>query len=255
MAGVRRAQARIVGAQKAVASAARAGEGVRQSRKRRRLTQQALATRVGISRARLADIEAGRGAGVPLETWFALAEALGRPLRLEFLRDVQEEPVDAGHLAIQELVLRLSRDAGYKGRFELPTRPLDPSRSSDVVLVDRRQRRMVLIECWNSFGDLGAAARSSDRKLAEAAGLAAATGGDAGPLRVGLCWVVRASARNRQLIARYHHIFESRFPGPSASWARALSHGGPMPDLPGLVWCDAGATRLVARRRVAIVDL
>ncbi len=39
--------------------------------------QKTLAARVGISQARLAEIEAGEGDGAPPEVWFALAEALG----------------------------------------------------------------------------------------------------------------------------------------------------------------------------------
>ncbi len=58
MAGIKRTQARITGESMAAAAARTAGVQVRASRKRRRLSQQALATRVGISRSRLADLEA-----------------------------------------------------------------------------------------------------------------------------------------------------------------------------------------------------
>ncbi|CAN5830072.1 hypothetical protein BH24CHL6_BH24CHL6_00820 [soil metagenome] len=95
---------------------------------------------------------------------------------------------------------------------------------------------LALVECWNTFGGLGAAARSSNRKLADADGLAAILGGDDGPFAVGLCWVVRDTAAHRALMNRYRHIFDSRFPGPSAAWARALTRGGPLPREPGLVW-------------------
>jgi transcriptional regulator with XRE-family HTH domain len=250
MGGVKRPRARIEGARLADAAAERAGRDVAASRRRRHWTQQALSDRVGISRSREADIEAGRGANVPLEVWFALGEALDRPFRAGFVRDSLEETADAGHLPLQELVLRLGRQAGYEGGFELATRPADPARSVDAPLIDRRRRRLIINECWNSFGDLGAAARSSNRKLAEAAALAAALGGDDGPpYAVSLCWVVRDTRRNRELIERYPHIFESRFPGSLSAWVRALTAGGPLPAEPGLVWCDVNATRLYARRR------
>jgi transcriptional regulator with XRE-family HTH domain len=248
MPGVKRPNARITGAVKATEAAIALGHAVRVSRKRRRMMQQTLAARVGISQARLADVEAGRAAGAPLEVWFSLAEALDRPFRAEFLRDRLEEPLDAGHLSMQELVLRLGRVAGYEGRFELATRPADPSRSTDVVLVHRRGRQMVLVECWNSFGNIGAAARSSDRKLAEARAAAIALGGDVGPYGVSTCWVVRDTRRNRELLARYPHLFEARLPGSSAAWVAALTRGESPPAQPGLVWSDASATRLFARR-------
>ncbi|MBA2569997.1 MAG: hypothetical protein H0V04_02320, partial [Chloroflexi bacterium] len=189
--------------------------------------------------------------GAPLDVWFALAEALDRPMRVEFGRDAADPTPDAGHLAIQELVLRVAKQAGFDGRFEIPTRPGDPSRSTDVRLVDHRGRRLVLVECWNTFGDIGAAVRSADRKRAEVEALAVALGGDEGPNAVGACWVVRATRRNRELLVRYPHIFESRFPGPGPAWVATLTSGGPTPHEPGLIWCDIEATRLFARRRHA----
>jgi len=107
-----------------------------------------------------------------------------------------------------------------------------------------------VVECWNTFGDLGYATRSSDRKLADALQLAAVLGGDVGAFRVGLCWVVRDTRANRAVVARYAHIFESRFPGSSRAWVEAITKGTPMPSQPGLVWCDVKATRLFARRRI-----
>ncbi len=64
-------------------------------------------------------------------------------------------------------------------------------------------------------------------------------------------WVVRAAARNRALVARYPEVFAARFPGSSARWVAALTHGTEPPPEPGLVWCDVGATRLFAWRRRA----
>ena len=85
--------------------------------------------------------------------------------------------------------------------FEVPTKPADPWRSIDVGLLDDTRRRLIVSECWNTFGDVGAAARSSERKAAEAEDLATARWAEA-PHRVGLVWVVRATAANRALVAR-----------------------------------------------------
>jgi hypothetical protein len=68
------------------------------------------------------------------------------------------------------------------------------------------------------------------------------------PYRVGGCWLVRATARNRALVARYPEVFATRFPGSSAGWLRALAAGGEPPSEPGLAWCDA-ATRMFAWRQ------
>ena len=248
MAGVRRPRSQIVGSSKAEAAARVLGPEVRRSRQRRRLTQRALAARVGLSRSRIADVEAGAAAGLPLETWFALADALGRYLRFEIGRDPLEEPADAGHLHMQQLILRLAPQAGYDDRrVELAGH--SGRGWTDVALVKRAARLLVLVECVNSVGDLGASFRSSDRKTAEAEQLATALGGDEGTLRVGVCWVVRDTARNRELVNRYESVFSARFPGSSVTWVAALTKGGPVPDEPGLVWCDVKATRLFAWRR------
>ena len=233
---------------------ARLGGDLRAARVRRRLTQAQLGSRVGLARSTVSDLERGRGGSHTLDTWQRLALAVDRPMRIELRRDAREEPADAGHLAIQELVMRLGRRAGYGRTFELRTRPPDPSRSTDVGLRDDRARVLILMECWNTFGDVGAAVRSTDRKRAEMAEQAIAVGGDR-PHRVFSCWVVRDVERNRQLVVRYPELFASKFRGSSALWVKALTEpkpAGPRPHPPaelGLVWCDARATRLFAWRR------
>ena len=97
-------------------------------------------------------------------------------------------------------------------------------------------RSVVIVECWNTFGDLGAAIRSSDYKVREL--------GEAG-----LLWVVRDTRANRELVGRYGTLLDSRFIGSSVGWVRALVGEGEMPGRSGLVWCDVKATRVFARRR------
>ena len=224
------------------------GALARGARKRRRWTQARLAALVGLSRPTVSAIERGFGGSHTLDSWQRLALALGVALRVELGRDPLAETADAGHLAIQELVLGLGRRASYNRAFEVATRPADPSRSSDVGLRDDTRRTLVLVECWNTIGDLGAAARSTDRKLADAAELAVVAGGER-PFAVRGVWVVRATVRNRALIARYPEVFSARFPGSSAGWVAALTRGKEPPTQPGLVWCDVAATRLFAWRR------
>jgi len=208
-------------------------------------------------------IERGGGAPASLDTWARLTAVLGLPFRVELGRDPIEQTVDAGHLAIQELLLRLGRAHGRARTFELATRTHDPSRSVDVCLRDDRQRLLILVEAWNRMDDIGAAARSTDRKVAEAQGLAAVLGAqypldggvpdhdpqDGPPYRVASAWVVRATRRNRTLVARYPEVFRARLPGSSLGWLGALAAGHEPPLEPGLVWSDVAATRLFAWRR------
>src|SRR3990172_6519021 len=138
-----------------------------------------------------------------------------------------------------------------------PPPPAEPSRSSDAALRDDPQRTLILIECWNTIGNIGEGARSSSRKVAEAEGLAAVAGGDEGPYRVAACWVVRAARRNRELMARYPEVFAARFPGSSsAGSARSprARHRRSSPDSSGATWPPrasspgAGPARLPLRR-------
>ena len=82
--------------------------------------------------------------------WQRVAIVLGLPLELKLGRDAVEEPVDAGHLPVQEPMLRVGRTAGYRRTFRAAHEPADPSRSTDVGLIDDSARRLVQIECVNT---------------------------------------------------------------------------------------------------------
>lgn len=248
MPGVRRSTIAIEATRRNQEQRARVGGEIREMRVRRGWTRIELARRAGIGRMVESRIERGVG-GMDLDALQRIAVALDRPLLISFGRDLVEGPADAGHLAIQELVLRLGRAAGYQGLFELATRPSESWRSVDVILTAQPARRAIVVECWNSIGDVGAGMRSSDRKRTEMETMAAARWGVEG--HVGLAWVVRATARNQSLVRRYPEVFAARFPGSSRDWVRALTTGGQLPAASGLVWSDVGATRLFEWRREA----
>jgi transcriptional regulator with XRE-family HTH domain len=239
----RRRAARSIGVREANAIAGNLGRDLRRTRIRRRLTQAQLGDRVAVSQAEISALEAGRGARTPIETWVALGIALDRPIAIAFSRDVADPiPSDGGHLEAQEIALRLTGAAGWRGRSEVASDPREPRHATDIVL-DGRHARMVLVEIWNRIDDLGAAVRSSDRKLADAR-RAAEPG-----LSVGSCWLFVDTAANRQIVRRYPSLLRSRFPGSSAGWVRALTTGSPPPAAPGMAWIDVRAGRLRELRR------
>ena len=221
---------------------------MRAGRVRKRATQRRLGGLVGLSQSTISRAERGLGGGLTVDAWQRISLAVDRPLVVRLQRDIVGETVDAGHLAIQELVLRLGRAAGYRATFELATRSAEPWRSVDVGLRDDRRNQLLIVECWNTIGDVGSAARTSERKVTEAKALASALWGEVGGT-VSEVWVVRATKRNRSLLARYPEVFAARFPASSAAWVRVLVDGGPPPREPGLVWSDLSATRLHAWRR------
>lgn len=243
-------QSVVGGRRRATQAVSALGEQVLKARQRRGWSQQTLAGKVGIDRTRLSQIEAGKGEGVPADLWFAIADALGMPFRMEFGRDPEQELEDAGHLEIQEVMLRLGRSTGFGRTFELPTRPANPAYSVDVGQRDDARRLLVLEECWNTFGNIGASVRSTRRKIAEAEALAVPAGGERGPYRVAAVWVVRDAPRNRAVLARYPEVFDATFAASSAAWVKALTvRGTPVPKELGLVWCDPRRGRLTAWRR------
>ena len=142
------------------------GRGVRAGRERLGMTQATLAARVEVDQSRISQVERGLGQGVPLDLWVRLGVALERPLAISFTKPLGEahQPADAGHLAMQERLLELARATGRTASFELPTRPADPRYSIDVCTGDTRHRVLLIQEAWNTFGDLGAAVRSTNRK-------------------------------------------------------------------------------------------
>jgi transcriptional regulator with XRE-family HTH domain len=152
----RRTSIGVAGATEAARLAMTLGDHARTARRVRHQPLRAVAKQVGISASRLSEIERGDGAGTPLETWVGLGMALGRPVAMTFSRAIDEprSSVDTGHLEIQEHILALARATGRTGSFELPTRPTDPSRSTDVGLRDLGSHARIHVECWNTFGDL-----------------------------------------------------------------------------------------------------
>jgi transcriptional regulator with XRE-family HTH domain len=220
------------------------------ARRNRNWSQVVLARKVGITQARLSQIEAGRSTGVPTELWFALGRALEIKFQAGYGRDPKEELEDSGHLEMQELMLGLARQSGRMRTFELSTRPSNPAYSVDVGVRDDGQRVLILEECWNRFSNIGASVRSTRRKLAEAEELAVASGGEAGPYRVAGVWIVRDTARNREVLERYPEVFAATFAGDSAAWARALTKSdAPVPRAAGLVMGDPRGGRLMPWRR------
>jgi predicted XRE-type DNA-binding protein len=245
----RRTTVEILGTREARAIAGSLGHELRLSLKRRHLTHAQIGERVGISRPRISELVRGGGASAPLGDWVRLGLAIDRPLAVSFSRSLDaHEPRDAGHLAAQELVLRLVRHAGRKADFESPSRPTDPSRSIDVAIRDDRSRAIVIVEIWNRLDDLGAAVRVSSRKVAEAESHSTATARDGRPYRVALCWLFVDTSANRRLVGRYPEIMRSRFPGSSVAWVRCIVGGAPPPDEPGCAWIDPRSDRVLPLR-------
>lgn len=233
MAHTKRSSVMVAGDREAQAIAATLGGRIRSARTGLRLRLADLAPRAGISVSQLSRIEHGRGADTPVRTWIRLGIALDRPIAVGMTETASTERlVDAGHLEMQEWLLEAGRRLDWDSAgWEVPTRPLDPRRSIDVLV--RIAEVLVLFECWNTIRDLGAAVRATTRKIGEANELAVAIGART----VASCWLVRPTASNRAIVRTYPEAIRVRF-AASRAWAETLRARRSPPAELGFVWLD-----------------
>jgi hypothetical protein len=167
--------------------------------------------------------------------WERAGDAVNSDLRAYLERaSAADAPRDAVHLRHQELIARVAQAGGWTVDAE---RSVSGGGVADLVLT--RSTEACLIEVWTWFADVGDAFRSWDRKLDR---VASATG-----TRASGCWVVRATRRNRELLAAHRTLFRARFPGNPAAWASALADPGrEMPRQPAILWVSVKGDRLLA---------
>ncbi len=215
----------------------------------------------------MSEIERGHGAAASIETWSCLAAAVGEQL-VGFLERAPgaDQPRDMEHLRRQSALIELATRGGWTAHPELAIDPeLPRSRAIDVALVRVASREAVAVEIWDWFDDIGASLRGLDAKVStlelRVASLAPEplTAEDdeeartpSGEWRVRGLFVVRATRRNRVLVAELRPLFAARFDGSSVAWLRALrSPTAPMPTGHGLLWgdrtSDLSASRLGRR--------
>jgi transcriptional regulator with XRE-family HTH domain len=235
----RRTQRQVQADERAGQLAAFLGRSLLDARRKRALTQAMAAERAGISQSAWSSLERGRGAGISLRVWERACDAVYADLRA-YLEGASaaEQPRDAAHLREQELVARIAAGGGWSVGSEAA---IGGAGVADLVL--RRPSETALVEIWNWFADVGDAFRSWDRKLERLAA--------SGERRASGCWVVRATRRNRDLVATHRTIFGSRFPGSPASWLVSLGDPArPMPPQPAILWVSVKGDRLFSSRGV-----
>lgn len=173
-----------------------------------------------------------------LRVWMRAADAIGSDIRayLEHLPGA-DQPRDALHLRIQELVASTAAAGGW--RIE-PEQMVGGIGFADMLLSRPDSRALVEICTWLS--DVGESFRSWQRKLD-----ALSTSGH--PEQVTGCWVLRATRRNRQLVAAHRTLFAARFPASPQAWLRTFTDPAAAPPTDaGLLWVTVRGDRLFASR-------
>jgi transcriptional regulator with XRE-family HTH domain len=228
--------------------AGRLGRMLKDARRTAGMRQVDAASIAGLAQTTWSRLETGADGRFTLATWSRAAMAVGSDMDAYLKRtSAASQPRDAVHLRHQELVIRTALGGGWRA---LPEQQLDAdartSRAADVLL--RRGREYALIEVWDWLSDVGGALRDFDRRLSALERYAIARMTDDAPPTTGGCWVMRATVRNRQLVAEHRHLFSSRFPGLSSGWLDALTEGGVMPEQSAILWASAGGERLFPAR-------
>jgi hypothetical protein len=221
------------------------------------MTQAAAARRAGLKQTTWSRLEVDRDPGYTVLTWDRAAFAVGAS-RDAFIRggSAADRPRDAVHLKAQELTIRVSRPGGWShSPKEMIDRDARTSRAADVLLYRRRPARpseYALMEVIDWFADVGAPLRDWSRRLdaVDRYGVSRMRPDDELPVTSG-CWIVRATKRNRLLIAQHRNLFRSRFPGSGRAWLVAVTDATiPMPSSPALLWVTVSGERLFPVRYV-----
>ncbi len=246
-AGRRRAgTARIAGRLRSQSLAKRIGIGLRESRLALALTQAAASDRASVSQAYWSALEHGSATTATLETLAACAAAVDTELAA-FLqaRPGADLPRDIVHLRGQAAIVREATSGGWRAGVEVP---IDPearrSRSIDVALERKSGREIAVVELVNLIADGGQDLRGLSDKVS-------AIRRQRPDARVAGLLAVRATGRNRALIAELAPVIDARFPASSLAWLNALRDPATsMPDGDGLVWARVDGAGLFARRNV-----
>lgn len=237
--------ARIAGRRRSHYLAARLGIGLRESRLALRLTQHQASDRAGVSQSFWSKLERGAGAMASLETLAACASAVDAELAAFIQAQPGSDlPRDIAHLRGQASIVRFAELGGWKARVEEAIDPLARrSRSIDVHLERTARKEIAVVELVDLMTDGGEAMRGLSDKVAAIR-------------RVNPGWAVggvlalRATARNRRLVADLEAVIRARFPARPMDWIAALSDANrPMPATDGFVWVRVDGSGLFPARR------
>ena len=230
------------------------GASLRDARLRSGATQAAAAARAGLSQASWSELETRADPRYTLATWDRAAHAAGTSLSAYLPQaSAADQPRDAVQLKAQELVIRVANPGGWAG---MPEMQIDgearTSRFGDVVLSRPRIQptEIALMEIYDWFDDVGAPTREWQRRLEGVEKWAIGRMvGDQDVPRVSGCWIVRATQRDRKLVADHANFFHSRFPGSGRAWLAALGDPSkPMPSECALLWISVNGERLFPAR-------
>jgi transcriptional regulator with XRE-family HTH domain len=212
-------------------AATRFGEEFRLIRFRTGVSQAAVARAIGVDRATICRMEAGRPT-VADRTRARAAAVLGADFRLGIYPDAAPLIHDAAHARLVEALLRL-RHPSWQVRVEAPV-PGPGRRSTDLRL--DRGHETVLFEVETHVHALEAIIREGEDKRSAVAAAREMSPGR----RVHVVLVLPPTRHHRSLAAAHPDTTKAAFPASPADIRRALTSAAlPWPG-DGILWLGAG---------------
>jgi transcriptional regulator with XRE-family HTH domain len=225
------------------------GRGVRALRLRRRLRQEDLARKAGVSRGVIARIEQGRGDKVTVETLDKVASALGARVacRLTWNGEALDRLLDADHAAIVEQVVRTLHADRWLIATEVSFSVYGERGSIDILAFHEAERAVLVVEVKSVVPDVQATLVTLDRKQRLAIQIARERGWDA--IAVARLLVIRENRTARRRVEDHAATFATTFPARVAEIRRWLAQPDARSPLAGL-WFLSGESQPVAKHRV-----
>jgi transcriptional regulator with XRE-family HTH domain len=225
------------------------GRGVRALRLRRRLRQEDLARKAGVSRGVIARIEQGHADRVTVETLERVAAALGARVscRLTWNGEGLDRLLDQAHAAIVEQVVKILAAADWLVATEVSFNVYGERGSIDILAFHASARVLLVVEVKSVVPDVQATLVTLDRKERLAAQIARERGWTAIP--VARLLVVRDDRTSRRRIEQHAATFGNAFPDRVGEIRRHLRKPDVQEPLRGL-WFLTSESQAVTGQRV-----
>lgn len=225
----------------------RFGLGLRALRRRRRWTQEQLATKAGVSRSVIWRLERGRADRVAIHTLVGAAAALGAriDIRLLWQGEGLDRLLDAGHADLVERTLALIGSSEWEVATEVSFDVRGERGSIDILAFHAASGTLLVIEVKSVVPDMQAMLHGIDRKARLAPEIGRARGWRI--VRVARLLVLPDDRTARRRVTEHQATFRAALPDRTAAVRRWLRT--PDGTLAGILFVS-GARQTGTRHRV-----
>jgi transcriptional regulator with XRE-family HTH domain len=212
----------------------RAGLSLRALRRRRRLSQERLAAKIGLSRQTIVRIERGHADSVTLRTIGRVATALGASVNLRILwhGEALDRLMDAAHADLSDAVLQLLRSMEWEVATELSFNMRGDRGTIDILAFHGDSGSLLVIEIKSVVPDLQAMLGTLDRKVRVAEAVAGERGWRAQTVSRLLVLPDDRTARRR--VERHSAVFGTALPSRTVAVRQWLK--SPVGRLAGILF-------------------